>query len=82
LPTRTLVVGAAIVALVLAGVFLPTFSMQILGGVLVLAVFLVAVIWVVAAVVRRSGKTPTLAAPVLSAELVGPEQHEGGPTHA
>ena len=34
LAVRALAVGAAVIGLVLAGVFLPTFSMQILGGVL------------------------------------------------
>ena len=42
---RTFVVGAAMIALVLAGVFAPTFSRQILGGVLASAVFVVAVMW-------------------------------------
>ena len=63
LPARALVVGAAVVALVLSGVFLPTFSMQILNGVLVAAVFIVAVMWSVAWVVRRRGSSaPTAAA--------------------
>jgi hypothetical protein len=47
LPLRVLVVGAAVIALVLAGVFLPTFSMQILRGTLIAAVFIVAVLWTV-----------------------------------
>ena len=60
LPARALVVGAGIVALVLAGVFLPTFSMQILNGVLFSAIFIVVVMWSVAMVVRRRGnRAPT-----------------------
>ena len=52
LPARALVVGAAVIGLVLAGVFLPTFSMQILNGVLGLAIFIVAVLWTVACAVH------------------------------
>ena len=63
LPARALVVGAAVVALVLAGVFLPTFSMQILNGVLFSAIFIVAVMWSVAMVVRRRGSSGPMAAP-------------------
>ena len=46
------VVGAAVIGLVLAGVFLPTFSMQILDGVLVAAIFIVAVLWTLMCAVR------------------------------
>jgi hypothetical protein len=53
LPLRALVVGAAVIALVLAGVFLPTFSLQILRGTLIAAVFIVAVLWTVMFAVRR-----------------------------
>jgi hypothetical protein len=53
LPVRAVVVGAAVIGLVLAGVFLPTFSMQILNGVLVSAIFIVAVLWTVACAVRH-----------------------------
>ena len=45
---RALAVGALLVALVLAAVFCPTFSLQLLGGVLAAAVFVVLVIWTVA----------------------------------
>ena len=67
LPARALVVGAAVVALVLAGVFLPTFSMQILNGVLSAAVFIVAVMWSVALVVRRRRSRAPPAASAVSA---------------
>jgi hypothetical protein len=42
---RALAIGALVVALVLAGVFCPTCSMQILNGVLAAAVFVVLVVW-------------------------------------
>jgi hypothetical protein len=48
LPSRVTAVGVAVVALVLAGVFLPTFSMQILNGAFFLAIFLVVVLWLIA----------------------------------
>ena len=43
---RALAVGAVIILLVLTGVFCPTFSGQILNGVLAAAVFVVLVLWV------------------------------------
>ena len=52
LPVRVLVIGAAVIGLVLAGVFLPTFSMQLLNGVFLLAIFIVAVLWALACVAR------------------------------
>jgi hypothetical protein len=51
-PVRTVVVGVAIIGLVLSGVFLPTFSTQILDGVLWAAIFIVAVLWTLMCVVR------------------------------
>jgi hypothetical protein len=86
LPARTLVVGVAIVVLVLAGVFLPTFSMQILNGVLVSAIFIVAVMWAAGAVVRLCGNKAPNAAPPASPSPAGeqatPEGQEGGPANA
>ena len=38
---KTLAVGVLIAAVILLGVFCPTFSMQILNGILLLAIFLV-----------------------------------------
>ncbi|MCD4726062.1 MAG: hypothetical protein K8R46_00230, partial [Pirellulales bacterium] len=58
LPARALAVGAAVIALVLAGVFLPILSMQILNGVLLSAIFVVAVIWTAVAVARCSRRKP------------------------
>jgi hypothetical protein len=45
--TRLLVIGALIAALVLAGVFLPTFSLQLIDGVSLSAVFVVLLGWLV-----------------------------------
>jgi len=45
---RALAVGAMLVALVLAAVFCPTFSLQLLNSVLASAVFVVLVMWTVA----------------------------------
>ena len=42
---RALAVGLLIVALVLCGVFLPTFAIQILDGVLASAIFIVLIVW-------------------------------------
>jgi hypothetical protein len=49
---RVVVVGVAVIGLVLAGVFLPTFSVQILDGVLLAAIFIVAVLWMIVGVMR------------------------------
>lgn len=48
LPSRVATIGVAVVVLVLAGVFLPTFSMQILSDAFFLAIFLVALVWLIA----------------------------------
>ena len=48
LGVRAIFVGGGIIALVLAGVFWPMFSMQILNGVLAAAIFVVLVMWSVA----------------------------------
>lgn len=95
---RVAVIGAAVIALVLAGVFLPTFSMQILDGVLVAAVFIVAVLWGAACAVRcqacRSTQPtcPTSAAPAAGVSQSPPtppatepaksETQEGGQSNA
>lgn len=52
LGVRTFVVGMAVIALVLIGSLAPTFARQVLGGSLISAVFIVGVIWTVAAAVR------------------------------
>ncbi len=59
------------IALVLAGAFAPTFSRQILGGVLASAVFVVAVMWTMGCVARRRKRPP---AP-MPAETPGGREH-------
>jgi len=44
--TRGLAIGGLVVALVLCGVFLPTFAWQVLNGTLAAAIFVVLVIWI------------------------------------
>ena len=86
---RALAVGGLIVALVLCGVFAPTFSMQVLNGTLALAIFIVLVIWVVGYFVRKrpggQGRVP----PVEPAPEMPPpdgqdnsENEEGGKNDA
>ncbi len=58
LPLRAVVVCAAVIALVLAGVFWPILARQLLGGVLPAAVFVVAVLWIAAAAARRPARRP------------------------
>ena len=85
LPLRVLVLSAVIVALVLAGVFLATFSMQILNGGLASAIFIVALMWIMACVARRRGNRPaalpTTPPPSLD-EASPPAAQEGGPANA
>jgi predicted lipid-binding transport protein (Tim44 family) len=60
---KTLAVGTLIAVVVLLGVFCPTFAMQILNGILALAIFLVLVLWTVAAVFHlQRRRTPVPAA--------------------
>ena len=61
LPLRALVVGAMIVALVLSGALLPIFAAQVLNGVFLAAVFVVAVLWTVAFLATR--RRPSAAGP-------------------
>jgi hypothetical protein len=96
LPLRALAVGAAIIALVLAGVFLPTFSLQVLNGVLASAIFVVAVMWSAGAIARgRRQPPPTretaggpppnvepIAPPPSPEQQAAPAAEQGGPTHA
>ena len=82
LPVRALALGAAVVVLVLAGVFLPTFSLQILNGVFLSAVFIVAVVWSVAWAMRRRGSRTPIAAPTPPDEAAKPQAAEGGPSDA
>ena len=65
---RALAVGGLIVALVLCGVFAPSFSMQVLNGTLASAIFIVLVMWVVGYFVWKrpggQGKTPPITPPL------------------
>ncbi|MFZ1935524.1 MAG: hypothetical protein WCB27_09705 [Thermoguttaceae bacterium] len=89
LATRAVVVGAAVIGLVLAGIFLPTFSIQILDGVLAAAVFVVAVLWALAYAVRHRTKLPPSPpavespfSPASPAEPPKAESQEGGQANA
>lgn len=59
---RWLAVGAAIVVLVLLGVFFPTFSIQIMDGYLMAAAFIVLVLWLLHYVTRVRPKDPAVIA--------------------
>jgi hypothetical protein len=63
---RALAVGAMLVVLVLAAVFVPTFSLQLLNGVLVGALFVVLVIWGVAYLAQRGPAEPAQRRPAAS----------------
>lgn len=58
---RAAAVGAAVVLIVLGGVFLPTFSLQVLDGVFFSAAMVVAVLWLVWHFVRMP-RRPVIAA--------------------
>ena len=76
------------IGLVLAGVFVPTFSRQILDGVLLSAIFIVAVLWTVTCAARRRKccvRTPVVELPVAPsspAEALKPDNQEGGQSNA
>jgi hypothetical protein len=65
-PTKLAVLAFLITAIVLAGVFAPTFTMQILDGKLLAAIGLIFLLWLVASVLaqRSVHRTPTVATPV------------------
>jgi len=82
---RALAIGVLIVALVLSGVFLPTFSLQVLDGVLMSAIFIVLVVWTVwffvktvpAAMARsRAMRPPSPPPPPVQGEAVDNERPE------
>ncbi|MBC8355704.1 MAG: hypothetical protein H8E66_27310 [Planctomycetes bacterium] len=62
---KLIVLAAILIGLVIVGVFAPTFAMQLIDGYLLLAVFLVLVVWAVSGVLMR--KPRTVAAPAESA---------------
>jgi hypothetical protein len=55
---KALAAGSLIAAIILLGVFCPTFAMQILNGILLLAIFLVAMLWGVAGIYRMQKCLP------------------------
>ena len=91
---RALAVGALVVAVVLAGVFWPTLSMQILNGILAAALLIVAVVWTVVYLASfrptaASSEPPTDDSSSQSMSEGGPPEQssseptsEGGPSHA
>ncbi len=62
---RAMAVGVSIVTLVLCGVFLPTFALQILDGELALALFIVFVVWTVWYVARTLPARLRVAGPLV-----------------
>jgi hypothetical protein len=58
---KSLAVGSLIAIVILLGVFSPIFAMQILNGILGLAIFLVFVLWTVAWMFRFQRRSPTTA---------------------
>ena len=73
---RAMAVGALIVALVLCGVFLPTFALQILDGELALALFIVFVVWSVWYFARTlPAKLRAAGPPVPPPSFTEPNQH-------
>jgi hypothetical protein len=68
---RTLTIGILIVALVLLGVFAPNFSMQILNGILAVAILLVLVIWIAVWLARRQPTWSWPGAKHSDADIVG-----------
>ncbi|MGO8690099.1 MAG: hypothetical protein ACLQLG_10730 [Thermoguttaceae bacterium] len=61
---RAAAVGAVIIALVLSGVFCPTFAMQIVNGVLAAALVIVLVVWSVAYMARSRPAAAATARPM------------------
>ncbi len=59
---RWLVVGAFVVLMVLLGVFVPTFTWQVVDGVMISAVFIVLVIWLLWYLVRTRPRDPLVQA--------------------
>jgi hypothetical protein len=72
---KSLAVGVLITIIVLLGVFWPIFAMQILNGILALAIFLVLVLWTVAWMFRI-GRRPTVA-PVTNDTSTPPSRDSG-----
>ncbi len=79
---KALAVGSLIVALVLCGVFLPTFSLQILDGVLASAIFIVVVMWIMWYVARVRPMILARKETASPANLDTPESDKGGQADA
>jgi hypothetical protein len=80
---RFVAFGALVVAIVLIGVFLPTFAQQVLDGVLLLAIGLVVLVWFLqwaATLPRRRPAVATPPEPVAAADA--PSEPQGGEHHA
>jgi len=78
---RATAVGLLIVALVLCGVFLPTFALQVLDGVLASALFVVFVLWIVWFFVKtwptlQWEKRPVVSEPATQPDAVAVETPE------
>jgi hypothetical protein len=61
-PTRLLAIGALIAALVLAGVFLPTFALQLIDGVSLAALFIVLLGWLAVYLAWTRPRDPNVSA--------------------
>lgn len=67
---RAAAVGAAVVLIVLGGVFLPTFSLQVLDGVFFSAAMVVAVLWLVWHFLRMPRRVTAAAPPIAATSAV------------
>ncbi len=60
--TRWIAAGSFVIAIVLLGVFMPTFSLQVTDGVLLAAVFIVLIVWAVWYLARTRPRDPLVLA--------------------
>ncbi len=60
--TRWIAAGSFLIAIVLLGVFMPTFSLQVTDGVLLAAVLIVLIVWAVWYVARTRPRDPIVQA--------------------
>ena len=77
--TKLVVLAALITVLVLAGVFAPTFTFQLLDGKLVAAIALILVLWLVAGIVSWRGSVPPPPPPTTSSTTPASEPPAGEP---
>lgn len=65
--SKLIVLAIVLFTLVLAGVFAPTFAMQLIDGYLLVAILLVLILWSVAGVIRRASQpTPPSTEPTVA----------------